>query len=54
MSARHAPVLIFRTRQKGKRENAIAAGTLVVSDSSRFILRVIIRGMYKARDGDSG
>ena len=39
---------------RGKTGNVTAAGIPADSDCSHFILQDIIRGMFRARDGDSG
>jgi hypothetical protein len=46
-------VSIYRTKQEARTENAIAAGTPVVSDFSPCILQDIIHAMSRARGGDN-
>ena len=50
----HVPVLISRMKQEVKTGSVTAAGIPVVSDCSPFILQVIIRAKFRARDGDNG
>jgi hypothetical protein len=49
----HAHALTSRMKPEARTGNVIAAGIPVVSDCLPSTLRVIIRGMFRARDGDS-
>jgi hypothetical protein len=54
MFALHAPVLIYRMKQEGKKANDTGAGILADSDSLLYIHQDTIPATFRARDGGRG